>query len=116
MLSAIENAFARAGRRAALGICASILIAVGIGFLTTAGWIVLEVAFGALQAALIIAAIYSGVGLVIIGVLMSSGDSEQTPKPETTETAAKAVTAPPLVEAFLYGLQAGSHASNARRS
>ena len=116
MFHIVGNAVARAGRRAALGTCASILILVGIGFFTAALWLYLVVVFGAMQAALLIGLGYSGAGLICLGVLMSSGEPDPHPDTQKAAQAKQGVTAPPLVEAFLYGLQAGSHASKTRNS
>ncbi len=117
MIHIVKNAAARAGRRAALGTCASLLILVGIGFFTAALWLYLVSVFGAIQAALMIGLGYSGAGLVCVGVLISSGEPD--PLPDVNESAQRqqeATTAPPLVEAFLYGLQAGAHASKTRNT
>lgn len=113
MLSALRNAVARVGRRAALGTCATLLLVVGIGFFTAALWMYLAAVFDPMQAATMIGLGYSGAGLVCFGVLLSSGDPdpEPVPDPEDIQRVRQTVAAPPLVEAFLYGLQAGSQAS-----
>ena len=114
MFHMIGKAAARVGRRAALGTLASVLVTVGIGFFTAALWLYLVTVFGPMQAALMIGLGYSGAGLVCFGIVMSSGEPDPMPEPQEIAQARQSVTAPPLVEAFLYGLHAGSHASKTR--
>jgi len=114
MLRSLKDASARVGRRAALGTCASLSILVGLGFLTTALWIYLSQVLGTLHAAGLIGLIYLGIGLILLGVLSASGKPQgERTIAETPQTEPNAAAAP-LVEAFLYGLKAGSQASKAR--
>jgi len=58
----------RAGRRAAMMLAGALLLAVGVGFLTAAGWMLLSEAFGPLVAAAVLAGIYGGTGLILLAV------------------------------------------------
>jgi multisubunit Na+/H+ antiporter MnhC subunit len=86
--------------------------AVGLGFFTLAAWFYLSIEFTALQAALIIGAAYFGVGLVLVGMGKSSthlaDPTPQHPAPEQPD-------APPLVQALMYGIQAGINTSKPKR-
>ncbi|MFL4471771.1 hypothetical protein ACERZ8_18505 [Tateyamaria armeniaca] len=116
MLDRIEQACARAGRRAALGTVSVLLIAVGIAFFTSALWIFLVATFGAQQAALMIGGGYFGLGLILLGVLMSGSSQSKSAKPMHAASHSQPNNAPPVVQAFLYGLQAGTQASSARKA
>ena len=88
-----------------------IFLAVGVGFLTSAGWIALEEAYSALAAALIIAAVYAGIGLILLGVAGSSSDEAGSyPKAEQPlhdpATPPRSGAMSPLAEAFVIGLNA----------
>lgn len=118
MLSAIEDKVAQVGRRAALGLSAGIFIAVGLGFATTALWIVLAETLSSLHAAGIIAMIYIGIALILIGMMIGSPKSANhtAPKAMPPEQPSPPSNAPPLVQAFLFGLQAGTDAAKTRRT
>lgn len=85
-----------------------IFLAVGVGFLTSAGWIMLEEAYSALAAALIIASVYLGVGLILFGVSGSSDEAGHHPKAEQAlhdpATSPRKGEMSPLAEAFVIGL------------
>lgn len=84
---------------------------VGAGFLTTAAWIYLASAFDPLMAAVVIGGIYAGVGLVTIGASRSSGSTASSQHVTTQAAPIKSPVedAPPLMQAFLFGLQAGAN-------
>lgn len=107
-------------RRAVLSMVGGVLLVVGVAFLTTALWILLERHWSNLVAATVVAALYMAVGLIFL--LMSRG---RRPIPVAPPAAAAAVppsgrvppgspfgspipptssVVPPLVEAFLFGL------------
>ncbi|MEJ6396707.1 hypothetical protein V8J84_02200 [Yoonia sp. 208BN28-4] len=98
---------------------------VGAAFLTVAGWITLVPMIGLETTAFVISAIYFGLGLILLGVASSSDDSSTSEsvspsvKASATSSAPKpdsptSPEAPPLMQAFMYGLQAGSQAEKAR--
>jgi len=101
----IRKKIARTAKNAGLLIGGLLLCSVGIGFLTVAAWLGLSALIGAQLTAVTIASVYIGVGLIMIGITASKPlEKEPTsppPKSETPDT-------PPIIEAFLYGLKAGS--------
>lgn len=110
LISALKYRSARAIRRALMLCVGGVLVAVGIGFLTSAAWIALEDAYSSLAAALIIAAFYLGVGLIVMGIASSSGSRDGN-APEATPLRDPAApprpgAMPPLAEAFIIGLNA----------
>lgn len=116
MFKSIENKVAQAGRRAALGLCASLFIIVGLAFATTALWIILAATLSTLHAAGIIGLVYSGIGLILLGVMLSAPrESRSAPQQPIAEERPNP-DLPPLVQAFLFGLSAGSDASKSRKS
>ena len=116
MLDAIEKKAARAGRRALIGLLASIFIAVGLAFATCALWIILAVTLSTFHAAAIIGVIYVGLGLILLGVKLSLRETNHDPMPSKEPEPHQIGNAPPLVEAFLFGLRTGSDASRTRHS
>lgn len=110
LISAVKHRSARAIRRALICGLGGIFLAVGLGFLTSAAWILLEDAYSALSAALILAALYAGIGLIMLGIVASSRsrdahDSRTAPLRDPT-TPPQPGTIPPLAEAFIIGLNA----------
>lgn len=107
----IREKAAKTARQAGLLTGGLLLCAIGTGFLTAAGWLALAPIVGAATTATIIAAIYLGVGCIIIGVAaQGQTHSSPPPKPQTTQ----APDAPPILQAFMYGLQAGAQSDRAR--
>lgn len=91
---------------------------VGAGFLTSAGWIVLEEAYSALAAALVIGCIYLGIGLLFLAFTAHSRES-QLYRAEMAALHDPAVppvpgAISPLTEAFIIGLNA-AYAARRRR-
>jgi hypothetical protein len=84
---------------------------IGTAFLTIAGWLALLPLVGVQLTAVIFAGLYLGVGLILIGV--STGSHEE---PEPHAATATHGDGPPILQAFMYGLQAGAQADhNGRR-
>nr|WP_171054603.1 hypothetical protein [Roseovarius arcticus] len=87
-----------------------ILVLVGVGFLTSAGWIALEDAYSSLAAALVIACVYLGLGLILFGITASSADSASHAAAEAPlrdpATPPRTGSMSPLAEAFVIGLNA----------
>ncbi len=109
----LKEMAARTARQAGLASGGALMICVGVGFLTLAAWIYLEISFGAQISALIIAGFYLGVGFILLG-LAGSGSSQPVPESEEKQ-APESAEGPPIMQAFLYGLQAGM-AADRRRS
>lgn len=100
---------ARAALRTAMLSGGTICVCVGIGFLTMALWMQLTLLYGAILASLIIGAAYLGVGLVVMGISVAKHARDTPAAAEARSDSAPVDTgdAPPLVQAFLYGMQAG---------
>ena len=108
----IEQKVAKTAKRAGLLSGGLLLCAVGTGFLTVAGWLALVPLVGVQLTAAIVAGVYLGAGFILLGLGAKDAEPEAPLKAtsETVETAA----APPIVQAFMYGLQAGAHAEQRR--
>ena len=110
MFAGLKHSAGATARKAGLLSGGLLCVIVGAGFLTTAAWIYLASAFDPLMAAVVIGGIYTGVGLVTIGASLSSGST--TARHTTTQAApvkSPVEDAPPLMQAFLFGLQAGAN-------
>lgn len=108
MFSSVERKAKQAARSAALLSAGGLCLTVGAGFLTVGAWIFLVSVSDNLTAAIAIGAIYSGLGLVLIGVASSKGDSNGTITGQHQHQSDP--QSPPLVQAFLHGMQAGADA------
>lgn len=105
----VRSAARNVARRSAFAIVASVLLGVGIAFLTVAGWIYLASISTRLTAALVIGFFYFGGGIILLAINWgreaqshARAEAEQTPG----LTASTTSTVPPLVEAFFFGLNA----------
>lgn len=99
-------------KRAGLMTAGILLCCVGIGFCTAAAWLQLSVTFSAVQTALIIAACYVGLGLVLVAAGRSPGKATEQPSAFASEPKSDA---PPIMQAFLHGMQAGANAKTSKR-
>lgn len=113
MVLGIERKVANTAKRAAFFSGGMALCTVGFGFLTVAGWLVLMPLVGAALTACIVAFTYFGIGLILLGLGSQSSDPVQHPEPKA-EPAADLPAGPPIVQAFMHGLQAGAKAEQAR--
>ncbi|MDU9005799.1 phage holin family protein [Sedimentitalea todarodis] len=111
----LKKAAARAALKTAMLSGGAVCVLVGIGFLTMALWMYLTVLYGAILASLIVGMAYLGVGLIVMGFSVAKPTHEPAAnaKPRPDEAPMDTSDAPPLVQAFLYGMQAGM---KARRS
>ena len=109
MLGKLERKAASAARKTGFAFGGALFFAVGLAFLTAAAWIYLAVTLSLFHAALIIGAAYVGLGLIFFGFASSSGSDHevQAMKAEMPQQPQTRGDAPPLVEAFLFGMQAG---------
>lgn len=115
----IEARISLAIQRAVFGAIGAILLLIGLIFLTVAAWIGLAGALSALSAALIIGAVYFGLGLIVFAI---ASFRKYRVKVQGS-TAAAAESAPPsggrflpaAAQAFMVGLTAGFSASGRRR-
>lgn len=115
ILKPIKSAAARAGKRAAWSVGGILFAAVGLGFMTAALWLVLLTVVTPLYACVVLGLIYLGLGCISFAAAAMTGKPHDVDVYKTAEAPKTGVNAPPLVEAFLYGLQAGSDASHHNR-
>lgn len=90
-----------------IGLFAGIALGVGAGFWTLAAWLFLVTVTTPLNAAVIIGAVYSGAGLIGLGVAASR---KRKPKVSAVPAPEAAATMDGLVGAFMTGLTAGTRA------
>lgn len=111
----IRKKMANTAKRAGLLTGGLLLCAVGAWFLTLAAWFALLPLVGLPITAVIIASVYLGIGLILIGVGLqgraATPDELHAPPPPPVTPPQN----PPMMEAFLYGIQAGAKADRARR-
>ena len=110
MFAQIDQKIARAGRKAALGLASVACLAVGAGFLTLAAWIWLVALTDPLVASIVIGCVYLGVGFILLGcVRLSGGPVAAAPRPQAAASETPATPdMPPLMAAFIHGMQAGA--------
>ena len=98
-------------QRAAFVSSGALFCLAGLAFLTLAGWFFLLTLMGPLEAALVLAGVYFGIGLILVGL----GLRREAPEiEEVTEEDVPVSDAPPIMQAFLYGMQAGAKAGSGR--
>lgn len=107
----IRKKVATTAKRAGLLTGGLLFCLTGVAFLTVAGWIALLPIVGAQSTAVIFAGLYLGLGLILVG-LSSGSDADEAAEmhPPTTPQG----EGPPIVQAFMYGLQAGAQADQNR--
>ncbi len=110
----IKKKATQTAKRAGLLTGGAILCVVGVGFFTLAVWFYLLTVLSALQAALTIGAGYFGVGLLMIGV--GSKRSHRAEPLLRDPEPARQPDVPPLLQALLFGIEAGSKVSGKRKS
>jgi len=113
MLEGLKTKAATTAKRAGLLSGGLLAITVGLGFLTAAAWIYLARVTDAQMAALVIGGVYAGLGFVMVG-LASSGGSQDAPAPHPKAATQGPIEQPPLMQAFLQGMQAGVSATQSR--
>ncbi|SIT80216.1 phage holin family protein [Pontibaca methylaminivorans] len=118
LFRSVERKVAQAARRSALGAVAAIAFLVGLAFLTAAAWIAMAEAASTLAAALLIGFAYLALGAILIAAASAMGSRHHTPHvPEHDRPPSYAPPSgmPPLAQAFLYGMEAGSAAKRRER-
>lgn len=111
MLS-LQRKATQAVKRAGLMTAGSLLCVVGVGFLTAAAWLQLSLTFSDALSALIIAVVYLGLGFLAMGL---SKSEMQGSEPTQLHVSEPKSDAPPIMQAFLYGIQAGANAKSPKR-
>lgn len=109
----VQNLASRAARKTALVGGGALCFLAGIVFLTMALWMHLALVYGPVAASLTVGLGFLGAGLLLIGLSNSTSkpDFEEKPaEPRQTEPPTGTGDAPPLVQAFIYGMQAGINA------
>lgn len=112
-LTSLRADLREAARSATLGVLGTVLVLVGLAFLTVALWLYLVTVGSALLAALIIGALYCAVGFILLALASSRGRARAE-----AERLAAAAPPPPdtrapfvqLAEGFAIGMQAGRSA------
>lgn len=104
MLQSLQYTAQRAAKRAALSTLAGLMIIVGLGFLTTALFILIASTQGALFATATIGSIYFGLGLVLMAVALPSEHHVPRHSPMVHPTASLVAQ---VTEGFVTGLNAG---------
>ena len=113
MMFGIEQRLAHTAKRAGLLSGGLLLCTVGAGFLTVAGWITLYPLIGIVNTALVFSGLYLGVGLIMIGAGAHRTSSRS--HNASSQAQSRATTTQPIIEAFIFGVQAGARADRARR-
>ena len=120
MFDRFKSKAAHTAKRAGLLSGGLLATLVGVAFLTVAAWTYLVQTTDALTAALVLGSVFTGVGLVVIGIASAQGDhsGEQATSPglaSANHQADHSSGQPPLMQAFLHGMQAGVSATQGRR-
>lgn len=116
MLARLRMTAREAARRAAFGTAAAVLLLAGAGFLTAAAWIGLAAALGALKASLLVGLTLVAAGCILAALAFARAAPPPPPEPGEPDEALRDLLtgagmrvppkgeAPPLVEAFIFGL------------
>ena len=117
MFGPVESKVARVGKTAVIGLGAGLCLAVGLGFLTVAAWLLLVAVTDAATAATVIGATYLGAGLILLGVVLAGGRSGGQGAAEGAAVGSQqgAGEMPPLMAAFLHGMNAGARTAHQNR-
>ncbi len=117
MFGPVESKVARVGKKAVIGLGAGLCLGVGVAFLTVAAWLLLVAVADALTAATVIGVTYLGAGLILLGVVLTGGNSgtDRTAHNAATGPEQGAAEVPPLMAAFLHGMNAGARTANQNR-
>ncbi|SFR39700.1 phage holin family protein [Litoreibacter janthinus] len=107
MFKTLEYKAKSAARGFALSAFGGLMLAVGVAFLTVAAWIYLTALADTLTAATAIGLTYVGIGFVVMAL---AGSRKQADESHGTVHAHQQQSSPPLMQAFLQGMQAGATA------
>lgn len=114
MLRPIKNAIRRGARTVALSSAASLLIGVGLAFLTVSAWMALAAVLEPVHVAAILGGAYMGVGLIVLAVALRSPDASHAS--DRHGAVGEGHAGPPLqtealVQSFLTGMATGQTAA-----
>lgn len=110
----IRDKVAKTAKKAGFLTGGLLFCSVGMAFLTVAGWLALAPIVGPQVTATIIAGVYLGIGFILIG--LGAGGETETREEPAAKPAATDSDSPPIIQAFMYGLQAGARADQARHA
>lgn len=110
----IRKKAANTAKRAGFLTGGLLLCCVGAAFLTLAGWLTLVPLVGMQTTATIVAATYLGIGLILIGIGARSGSDNEATKGLHDQPAQTPTSGPPIIQAFMYGLEAGARSDQTR--
>lgn len=96
----------RAGIKLFVGIIASVLVVLGLAFLTVALWILVTDAFGTLVGAAVLGAGFIGLGVISL-LLGTVRRRTPPPPPPPAYSSPQSASIVALVEAFMVGMRAG---------
>ena len=116
MFASLKSEVRATARRAGLLSGGLFAVAIGTGFLTVAAWIYLVAVADPLTAALTIGAAYFGFGLIVMGLASRPSAKYDAQNHEPAPHKPASVDQPPLMQAFMYGMTAGTNASQVRNS
>ena len=109
---ATNHEVAQTAKRAGMISAGSLCCIVGAGLLTVSGWLLLVPLFGSTAAALILAGVYLGCGVILIAV---GADNAPAAYPDPAAVKQPQAAALPMMQAFVFGVQAGSAIRKRRR-
>ena len=104
-----QTAATRTAQTAALGVAAVLVLFVGLGFLTLAGWLLLLTVTTALNAAVILGCIFTGVAMLIFASIAIRGRARKL-EIQAELAAAKNDGVANVAMAFMAGITAGQKA------
>lgn len=108
----IKQKAARTAKRVGLMSVGLALCVIGWGFFTLAAWLYLVSGFSPLEAASIMGTFYFGLGLLFLAIARNpSRDDVHVEPPQ----AASETNASPLVQALMFGIQAGMNTSKSKK-
>ena len=109
MIEHLKKNAARASRKAGLLTGGLLSIVVGLGILSWSAWVYLSLLTDPVTASAIIGGFYVGFGFLMIGFasLSTREDSRDNAVPNQSKFAGQTGPQPPLMQAFLYGMDAG---------
>ncbi|MFG6578825.1 phage holin family protein [Sulfitobacter sp. 1A13191] len=106
----LRGSLRRALRTAMLSAGAVLFLLIGLLFLTLAAWLYLITVTTALTAALILGAVYFGMGFLLLAIAGSAGEAAAQPSRQEDSAASDHDGLKNLVMAFLAGITAGQKA------
>ncbi|MDF3357277.1 hypothetical protein HKX10_07340 [Sulfitobacter sp. KE33] len=106
----LRGSLRRALRTAMLSAGAVLFLLIGLLFLTLAAWLYLITVTTTLTAALILGAVYFGMGFLLLAIAGSDGEAAAQPSRQEDSAASDHDGLKNLVMAFLAGITAGQKA------